>query len=253
MKIATWNVNGIRARHGQLVDWVAAERPDVLCLQEIKATPAQIPDPLTTLRDYWSFWHGGAVKGYSGVSLHFRRGAFEAEPRFDHPAFDHECRVVSAEMAGIVFASVYIPNGGKDYAAKIAFLREMEAWTAALEQQGKRVVLSGDMNVAFEDKDVHPRELKKEAIGQRKEERALFGKMLGHGLVDVLRALNVEDDQLFTWWPPWRQMRERNIGWRIDYVLASASLVGEGRAVSAEVRKDVGTSDHAPVVVVIGP
>ncbi len=254
MKIATWNVNGIRARHAQLVDWVAAEQPDVLCLQEIKATPAQIPDPLTTLRDYWSFWHGGAVKGYSGVSLHFRRDAFQARdagPRFEHPPFDHECRVVTAEMAGIVFASVYIPNGGKDYPAKLAFLREMEAWTAALAAEGKRVVLCGDMNVALEDQDVHPKELKKEAIGQRKEERALFAKMIGHGLVDVLRSLHVEDDQLFTWWPPWRQMRERNIGWRIDYVLASAPLVAEGKARSAEVRKDVGTSDHAPVVVVL--
>jgi exodeoxyribonuclease-3 len=245
MKIATWNVNGIRARHAQLVEWVAHEQPDVLCLQEIKATPAQIPDPLTTLREYWTYWHGGAVKGYSGVSLHFRREVFATEPKFAHPPFDQECRVVTAEVAGAVFASIYIPNGGKDYAAKIAFLRELEAWTAAAVRDGKRLVLCGDLNVAFEDRDVHPKELKKEAIGQRTEERAFFQRILAHGLVDVGRKLHPDDDRFFTWWPPWRQMRERNIGWRIDYVLASASIAAR----SAQVLREVGTSDHGPFVV----
>ncbi len=246
MKIATWNVNGIRARHAQLVEWAASERPDVICLQELKATPAQIPDPLTTLHDYWSFWHGGP-KGYSGVSLHLKRATFAESPRFAHPTFDSECRVVTAEAKSVVFASVYVPNGGKDYVAKMAFLRQMEAWTRSLREEGKRVVLCGDLNVALTDRDVHPNELKPAGIGQRNDERALFARLLGNGLVDVQRKLHPDDDRLFTWWAPWREMRQKNIGWRIDYVLASEELAAT--VTSAEVRREVGTSDHAPLVI----
>ncbi|MBI2388765.1 MAG: exodeoxyribonuclease III [Deltaproteobacteria bacterium] len=246
MKVATWNVNGIRARHAQLVEWVAREAPDVLCLQELKATPAQIPDPLTTLSEYWSFWHGGP-KGYSGVSLHLRRATFPAAPKFGHPTFDHECRTVEAVAGGVRWASIYVPNGGKDYAAKVAFLRELEAWARGRTEAGEQLVLCGDLNVALTDRDVHPKELKAGAIGQRADERALLSRAIGHGLVDVTRALHPGDDDLFTWWPPWRQMRERNIGWRIDLVLMSEALARSVRA--AEVRREIGTSDHAPLVV----
>lgn len=246
MKIATWNVNGIRARHAQLVEWAASEAPDVICLQEIKASAAQIPDPLTTLHDYWSYWHGGP-KGYSGVSLHFRRKTFPDRPKFAHPVFDNEYRVVDADVGGIHFASIYIPNGGKDFAAKLAFLREMERWVDERTRAGDQLVLAGDMNVALTDIDVHPTQLKKESIGQRSDERALFSKIIGHDLVDVGRALHEGDDRWYTWWPPWRNLREKNEGWRIDYVLASRALFPRVR--SAEVRKDVGTSDHAPLVV----
>jgi exodeoxyribonuclease-3 len=246
LKIATWNVNGIRARHAQLVEWTAWEQPDVLCLQEIKATQAQIPDPLTTLHEYWSYWHGGP-KGYSGVSLHFKRSVFPAPPQFEHPAFDHECRIVDAKNAGIRFASVYVPNGGKDFDAKMAFLREMEQWTAAREKEGELLIVCGDLNVALTDDDLHPSQVKKESIGQRSDERALLEKTIGHGLVDVLRDKHHVDEKVFTWWPPWRNLREKNVGWRIDFVLASEQL--SKRVRSCEVRKDVLGSDHAPVVV----
>lgn len=246
LKVATWNVNGIRARHAQLVDWVAQESPDVLCLQELKATPAQIPDPLTTLADYWSFWHGGP-KGYSGVSLHLRKATFPEAPKFGHPSFDHECRVVEATAGGIRWASVYVPNGGKDYAAKIAFLRELERWTRATASE--KVVLCGDLNVALTDRDVHPKELKPGGIGQRADERELLSRVIGNGLVDVARALHPDDESFFTWWAPWRQLRQRNIGWRIDFVLMSEALAQRARA--AEVRREVGTSDHGPLVVTL--
>jgi exodeoxyribonuclease III len=245
VKVATWNVNGIRARHQQVVDWVAVEQPDVLCLQEIKATQAQIPDPLTTLTEYWSFWHGGP-KGYSGVSLHFRRSTFGDAPKFTHPTFDSECRIVEANVGGIHWASVYVPNGGRDFPPKMAFLRELEAWTRSMI--GQRVVICGDLNVAITDKDIHPKELKPGTIGVRADERALLTRAINNGLVDVLRKHHEDDDRLFTWWAPWREMRQKNIGWRLDFVLMSQELAA--RATSAEVRKDVGTSDHAPVVVV---
>src|SRR5579864_4428919 len=127
MKVATWNVNGIRARESQFVQWVRRDRPDVVCLQEIKATPEQLGETLTLLPEYWSYWHGGP-KGYSGVSLHVRKEAFAAKPEFSHPAFDVECRVVQAKLEGdLIVTSTYVPNGGKDFQAKMQFLAAMGA------------------------------------------------------------------------------------------------------------------------------
>jgi exodeoxyribonuclease-3 len=246
VKIATWNVNGIRARQAQFCEWLARDRPDVVCLQELKAEAAQVP-PQCQLEDYHVFWHG--MRAYSGVSLHVRKDAFHGEPVFTHPDFDMESRIVQADIGGRVFASVYVPNGNKDYAAKIAFLKSLIAWAARLRAEGRELILCGDMNVARTDMDVHPRERRAEIIGQRPEERALFEALLGDQLVDVGRKLDPENAGLFTWWPPWRNMRQRNIGWRLDYVLASPSIAA--RAESCRVLADFGTSDHAPVVMTL--
>ena len=243
MKIATWNVNGIRAREAQLLGWLERERPEVVCLQEIKASAVQVPVALRELEGYSCYWHGN--KGYSGVALLLRRDAFEEEPRFAHPEFDHETRIVTAEVGKLLVASIYVPNGGKDFGAKIRFLEAMDRYASDARARGQAVVLCGDLNVARTDADVHPKE-RKPIIGQLPEERALFERILAHGLVDVGRALDPDNTDLFTWWAPWRSMRQRNIGWRLDYLLASDSLAQ--RASRCVVQPDVGTSDHAPVI-----
>jgi exodeoxyribonuclease-3 len=244
LTIATWNVNGIRARQQQFADWVGRDHPDVICLQEIKATPAQVPELVCNLAGYRCYWHGAGA--YSGVALHLRKDRFPVEPALSHPAFDRETRVVQAQAGDLVIASVYVPNGGRDYPDKLAFLAELDAYVAELHARGLRVALCGDLNVARTDRDVHPKERKQGAVGQRDDERQLFERVIGRGLVDVGRALDPDNDGLFTWWAPWRNLRQRNIGWRIDYVLASAPLAE--RAVACRVLADVGTSDHAPVV-----
>ncbi|HEX5757736.1 MAG TPA: exodeoxyribonuclease III [Thermoanaerobaculia bacterium] len=244
LTVATWNVNGIRARAAQFLEWVARDRPDVVCLQEIKAAPAQLDETICSLEGYWCAWHGAGP--YSGVSLNLRRDVFPDEPRFAHPEFDRETRIVTAEAGDLVLASVYVPNGGKDFPAKMEFLAALERWAAGLRSAGKRLLLCGDLNVARTDMDVHPKERKPGIIGQRPDERARFEAILAHGLVDVGRTLDPENDRLFTWWAPWRNLRQRNIGWRIDYVLASTALAE--RATSCRVAAEVGTSDHAPVV-----
>jgi exodeoxyribonuclease-3 len=243
MRIATWNVNGIRARAEQFVEWVAKDQPDVICLQELKAAPEQIPDSCR-LPGYEVAWHG--QKGYSGVSLHVREGLASRPPDFSNPDLDFEKRVVQADVGDLVIASIYLPNGGKDYDAKIRFLGEMEEWVRALHADGRRLLLCGDMNVARTDMDVHPKERKPNAIGQRDDERALFERILANDLVDTGRHVDPDNENLFTWWAPWRNLRQRNIGWRIDYILASRAL--ESQIESCTVRHDVGTSDHAPVV-----
>ncbi len=244
MKIATWNVNGIRARQSEMQDWLDRERPDVVCLQEIKATMDQLPVWLCSLEGYWCYWHG--AKGYSGVALHVRKGSTGDPPVFTHPSFDFESRIVQVALPGIAVASVYVPNGGKDFPAKMRFLAELEQFVANARTAETPIVICGDLNIARTDMDVHPKERKPRAVGQLPEERAQLERIIGHGLVDTSRALEPENDQMFTWWAPWREMRKRNIGWRLDYLLASQSLFE--RVKGATVQREVGTSDHAPVV-----
>jgi exodeoxyribonuclease-3 len=248
VKIATWNVNGIRAREAQVLALVERERPDVLCLQEIKAPPARVPASLCDLPGYWCLWHGETA--YSGVGLLVRRDRAAARPGFAHPPFDLETRIATAEVDGVLVASVYVPNGGKDYAAKLRFLEAMDRWAAEARAAGRPLVVAGDLNVARTEVDVHPKERKAGAIGQRPDERALVESLLGHGLVDLGRAMDPANAELFTYWAPWRNLRQRNIGWRIDYVVASAVLAERARRCA--VLADFGTSDHAPVVAELG-
>lgn len=244
MKIATWNVNGIRARQAQVHELMERERPDVLCLQEIKASAEQIPPFLCEMEGYWCYWHGSS--GYSGVGLHVSREIAPERPAFSHPAFDYENRIVQVQLPGVTVISVYVPNGGKDYPAKLRFLGAVEAFAAEAAGAATPLVICGDVNIARTDRDVHPKERKPTAIGQLPEEREQLERILERGhLVDTGRALAPDDDQMFTWWAPWRNMRQRNIGWRLDYVLAHQSLFD--RVQSCTVHRDFGTSDHAPV------
>lgn len=251
MKIATWNVNGIRARQGQLLDWLAAEKPDIVCLQEIKASLDQLPFELRDVEGYWSYWHG--EKGYSGVAVLFAKSLTNVFPSCSHPGFDFEQRIACATIASplgeITVASIYVPNGGKDYEAKLRFLDALDAFTATAEREQRLLVLCGDLNVAREERDVHVKLRKLNQIGTRPDERALLERVISHGLVDVGRTLDPDNNDLFTWWAPWRNQRERNIGWRIDYVLASTALAS--RASSSRVQREIGTSDHGPMVVTL--
>ncbi|HEY6108088.1 MAG TPA: exodeoxyribonuclease III [Gemmatimonadales bacterium] len=246
MQIATWNVNGIRARADQWCAWLERERPDVVCLQELKAEATQVPAQCE-LPAYHSYWH--ARKGYSGVSLHIRKGLFTTDPVFSHPEFDFESRFVQAQLGDLVIASVYVPNGGKDYPAKLAFMTRLAEWARQVQAGGQELVLCGDLNITRAEIDVHPKERKAAAIGQRVEERSLFADLLGAPLADVGRAFDPDNPNLFTWWAPWRNLRARNIGWRLDYVLASPTVAARARA--CVVQPDVGTSDHAPVVMTL--
>ena len=244
MHIATWNVNGIRAREAQFCEWLKAHAPDVVCIQEIKASADQLPASVKQLDDYWAYWHESS-KGYSGVALFMRKSRFESQPVFCHPAFDMESRLVEGVFDNTRFASVYMPNGGKDYAAKIAFYQAMVEHVREVHARGERLVICGDVNIALTDKDVHPSQQKADVIGQRPEERALFQQLLDLGLVDTTRVVRPDDDRFFTWWPYWKEARKRNIGWRIDGIYTSTSL--GWRVTSADVLAEFGTSDHAPL------
>src|SRR5688572_6209425 len=156
LKVATWNVNGIRARQADLQDFIDREQPDVLCLQEIKAAIDQLPVWLCEIEGYWCYWHGG--KGYSGVGLHVRKATYPERPEFHHPEFDFEHRIVTVRVPEATVASIYVPNGGKDLPAKMRFLEAMDAFAAGFQSTGQPLLMLGDMNVARTDMDVHPKE-----------------------------------------------------------------------------------------------
>jgi exodeoxyribonuclease-3 len=248
MKIATWNVNGIRAREADVLAWLKRETPDIVCLQETKAPRESVPAALRELDAYWGYWHG--FKGYSGVALLVHKSLSPAPPDFQHPPFDLENRIVTARIQEITIASIYVPNGGKDFAAKLCFLAAMQAFAAEAKKNGQALVLCGDFNVAHDERDVHPKE-RKLVTGQLPEERELLDAILANDLVDLGRRMHPHDDQMFTWWAPWRQMRERNIGWRLDYIYVTNALAQAATSCVAE--RETGTSDHGPVVAVFDP
>ena len=247
MNVVTWNVNGIRARETQFLEWIQRDQPDVVCLQELKATTDQLSENLICLPGYAGYWHGGP-KGYSGVSVHCRIESFSGTPEFSIPVLDVEHRAVEVRLPNhLVVTSLYVPNGGKDYAAKLRFLEAMRVYVEREHARDTRLLLCGDMNVTRGDIDVYPGQRKQDAIGQRPDERALFERVLEGQLVDIARTLEPDNDRLFTWWPPWRGLRQKNHGWRLDYILAS---YGRGLdPTQCRVLTDVGTSDHAPVMV----
>ena len=194
MKIATWNVNGIRARQAEVQDFLDRERPDVLCLQEIKASPDQLPVWLVDIEGYWGYWHGD--KGYSGVALHLRQDRWPERPAFSHPPFDFERRIATVQVPGLTVASIYVPNGGKDFDAKMRFLEALDGFAREFVSREAPVVFCGDFNVTRTDMDVHPKERKPRAMGQLPEERALIERILSHGLVDVHRTLDADNAEV---------------------------------------------------------
>jgi exodeoxyribonuclease-3 len=171
-------------------------------------------------------------------------------PVYSHPEFDFEQRVIAAEVdfgrGPTLVSSCYVPNGGKDYDAKVRFLTALDAWAGDAQAAGRPLLLCGDLNIARSDMDIHPKERKPNQVGARPDERAVFERMLTRGLVDVGRTLHPTDDAFFTWWAPWRNLKQRNIGWRIDYIVASAALAASAR--TCVIQREVGSSDHGPLV-----
>ncbi len=244
MKVVTWNVNGIRAREAQVLELLDRESPDLVCLQEIKSPADKVPASLREVPGYHGCWHGDSA--YSGVALLVRKERVDLAPAFVYPPFDFETRVVASEVGGVTVACLYVPNGGKDFEAKLRFVTALDAWAGQLAAADRPLLLCGDLNITATADDVHLKERRAGAIGQRDDERALLTGLLGRGLVDVGRALDPSNPALFTWWPPWRGLRQKNVGWRIDYVVASRGLAGRARR--CRVLAEFGTSDHAPVV-----
>ena len=248
MKIATWNINGIRARRDALLAWINEKQPDILVLEELKAQEENIPETLQALPGYKKYWNGSTFrKGYSGVGM-FLKEEYGIDCRLEIPDFDRENRTVAVHYLNLTVIGTYVPRGDGDahYALKLGYLADLNTYIRGLLHQGRQVIHAGDINVAHTDLDVHHSQNKPGAVGLRVEERAAIDRHLAVGLHDIMRERFPGKKDLFTWWPYWKGARERNLGWRIDCFYLSNDLVKVVREVNIDL--DEKSSDHAPVV-----
>jgi exodeoxyribonuclease-3 len=253
MKLISWNVNGLRAAWKKgLIDFLAAERPDVLCVQETKIQEDQITDDMRDPDGYRSYWCFAEKKGYSGVVTYTREEPLAVTAKCGSPALDCEGRVVHTELADFHLFNVYFPNSGmgpERLAHKLKFYDEFIEMTERLRRLGKGVVICGDVNTAHTEIDLaRPKENEK-SPGFMEVERAWVSRLIAHGYHDTFRLFTGEPGH-YTWWDLKTGARARNIGWRIDYFFVSDEL--HGRVRSATIRPDVQGSDHCPITLELG-
>ncbi len=250
MKVATFNVNGIRSRLPSLLAWLRREAPDIVCLQELKAPDEAFPDTALNAAGYAAIWHG--QKSWNGVAI-LARGARPVEVRRGLPggAADVHSRYLEGSVNGMLVASLYLPNGnpqpGPKFDYKLAWFERLIQHAASLCEHRQPVVLAGDYNVVPTDFDIYnPRSWLNDALLQP-ESRACYQRLLAQGWTDALRA-RFPNERVYTYWDYFRQHWQRNSGMRIDHLLLnpvlSTRLLDAG--VDKWVRGEPGASDHAP-------
>ena len=271
MKFISWNVNGLRAVHKKgFSDWFAAENADVVCLQEIKATRENIEDveELLAPQGYHSVWHSAEKAGYSGLVIYSRKEPLTVREGLDIPEFDREARWLEADYdlrkfspkakaklpdhAGhfreCTIINSYFPNSQRDHARleyKLAFCAAAEARLEKLRAQGKMVLLCGDFNIAHKEIDLKNPKTNLQNAGFLPEERAWLEKMITQkGWLDAFRLFESRGDH-YTWWSYRPGVREKNIGWRLDYFLVNPEA--RDLVKSASHANEVMGSDHCPV------
>lgn len=251
MKIATYNVNGVNGRLPVLLRWLEESRPDVVCLQELKAPQEKFPEEAIRDAGYSAIWHG--QKSWNGVAILSRKGKPE-EIRRELPGDpeDLHSRYLEARIDGIVVVCLYLPNGnpvpGPKLDYKLDWFKRFTAHAARLLKSGEPVVLAGDYNVMPTELDVYKPERWVDDALFRPEVRAAFAKLVDQGWTDALRTLH-PDEVIYTFWDYFRNAYGRNAGLRIDHLLLSPDLAKRLTAadVDREVRGWEKTSDHAPV------
>ena len=250
MKIATFNVNGIRARLGNLLEWLEREQPDVVCLQELKAPDDAFPIMAIRAAGYGAVWNG--QKSWNGVAI-LARGSDPVETRRGLPDGDADThsRYIEAVVNGIVVGCLYLPNGnpqpGPKFDYKLEWFERLIAHAKALLASGHPVVLAGDYNVVPTDFDIYnPRSWRKDALLQP-ETRECYQRLLAQGWTDAIRV-RFPEEKIFTFWDYFRQHWESNSGLRIDHLLLSDKLsnIMLDAGVDRWVRGQPGASDHAP-------
>lgn len=250
LTICSWNVNGLRAviRTGHLRAWLERDLPDIVGMQEVKASPDQVDHSAWRDLGYQEAWHAATRPGYSGALLLFRPTLDAIRAGIGIEDFDAEGRVIEADLGRLTLLSAYFPNGGKKgdrLPFKHAFYQAFFDRLNAIRSAGRSVVFMGDLNVAHLDYDVARPEEAIKGTGFLPEERAWLDRFIAEGFVDTFRLLQPDVRDAYTYWEPWRDRRARNIGWRIDYVWASSDLAPAIRR--AFIVSDVMGSDHCPV------
>ena len=251
MKVVSWNVNGLRAvyKKGAWQEFLEKLPADVYCIQETKARPEQLPDELVNIEGYESYFnYHRKKKGYAGVALYIKKD-FKTQEIIENfnENFDDDGRVIGAKFKEFTLLNVYFPNGGAGPEAlehKLEFYDAFLEFVSALKQSGESVLIAGDFNVAHEEIDLARPKENENSVGFLPEERAWFDALLAEGFVDLWRELNPEK-VAYTWWSQRTRARERNVGWRIDYFVATADLLE--KVVDVKIDDEILGSDHCPI------
>jgi exodeoxyribonuclease-3 len=249
MRVITVNVCGIRsAAQKGLFEWLRRQKADFICLQETKCQEDQLAGHDVELSGYHSIFHDAQRKGYSGVALYSRHKPDKVIRGFGVPEFDAEGRYLEAQFADLSIVSLYLPSGSagpERQASKFRFLDAFMPHLIRLRRRRRQYVLSGDWNIAHKPIDLKNWKANQKNSGFLPEERAWMDRLFDSvGYIDAFREVNPEPDQ-YTWWSNRGQARAKNVGWRIDYQVVSATLAGKARA--ASIYKDQRFSDHAPL------
>jgi exodeoxyribonuclease-3 len=251
LRIATFNINGLRARLPALLAWLEREKPDVACLQELKSTDSAFPGDAIREAGYGAIWHGQSA--WNGVAI-LARGGEPVEVRRGLPGdpSDTHSRYIEAAVDGVIIACLYLPNGnpqpGPKFDYKLAWFDRLNDHAAGLFESGHPVVLAGDFNVVPTDEDIYnTRSWLKDALLQP-ESRERYRALLAQGWTDALRT-HFGDQRIYTFWDYFRRHWETNSGLRIDHLLLSADLAPRLRDAGVDrwVRGELHASDHAPV------
>ncbi|HEV7718020.1 MAG TPA: exodeoxyribonuclease III [Arsenicitalea sp.] len=255
MKIATFNINNINRRLPNLLDWLEEAQPDVVCLQELKATDKQFPRAAIEAAGYGAVWRGQSA--WNGVAILAR----DAEPVLTRSVLpgdsaDSQSRYIEAAVNGVLFASIYAPNGnpqpGPKFDYKLAWMERLLAHAAELFASSLPIVLAGDYNIVPEPRDIYATTSYNDDALVQPKPRQQFQRLLKQGWVDALRKVH-PDETVYTFWDYMRNRWTRNAGLRLDHLLLSKPVAG--RLITAYVEREVrgaeGASDHAPVVVTI--
>ena len=248
--VYSYNVNGIRAALNKgLAEWIQQASPDILCVQETKAGPAQIDLPLFEHLGYHVYVHSAEKKGYSGVMTLSKAEPLQVIAGMDMSKYDVEGRVLRTDFPEFTLINVYIPSGTtgdirQDF--KMEFLEDFTAFIGKIRQEKERVLICGDFNICHKPIDINHPERHQKSSGFLPEERAWFDRFIDSGMTDSFRMFSDQPDQ-YSWWSYRAGSRGKNLGWRIDYHLVTESL--KSHVKKATIHPEVMQSDHCPVSV----
>jgi len=246
MKIISWNINGIRAIYKKnFLDWFIATNADIVCLQEIKAQKEQIPSDLLELKNYFFYFNPAIKKGYAGMAVYTKQKPLKVEYKLGLNRFDQEGRILQLEYPSFILINVYLPHGGRqkenlDYKLKVYdYLLEY-----LQKSKDRNIILIGDFNIAHQDIDLARPRQNQNNIMFTPEERQQIDKIINLGFLDSFREFHKEGSH-YTWWPYMAKARQRNLGWRIDYIFISKELTKNLK--DAFILSEVMGSDHCPI------
>ena len=251
MRIITLNVNGLRSAHAKgFASWMRRQKADVVCLQEVKAHEADLPRSLLAPRGLHAFFHCAEKRGYSGVAIYSRREPDRVTPGLGIEDIDRQGRFLQADFGNLSVVSIYLPSGSSGEAAmarKIAFMERFLPRLEAMRTCGREFVICGDWNIAHKEIDLTNWRANRKRPGFLPEEREWLTRVFEqHGFVDVFRMLDPRPGR-YTWWSNRGAAWEKNVGWRIDYQIATPKIAALASACSIFVRRRF--SDHAPLTI----